>query len=68
LLENYTEENPLSKLGTITVHEPDSSVTNKSPQPKEIAARAYELFLERGAMEGHDVEDWLQAEMELAKK
>ena len=58
----------MSKLGTITVREPDSSVTSKSPEPKEIAARAYELFLKRGAMEGHDVEDWLQAEMELAKK
>ena len=58
----------MSKLGTITVRESDSPITNKSPQPKEIAARAYEIFLKRGALEGHDVEDWLQAEMELTKK
>ena len=58
----------MSKLGTITLREPDTSVSNKSPQPKEIAARAYEIFLKRGALEGHDVEDWLQAEMELTKE
>ncbi|HJW73288.1 MAG TPA: DUF2934 domain-containing protein [Geothrix sp.] len=30
-----------------------------------IAARAYEIFLERGSIHGHDLEDWEQAEMEL---
>jgi hypothetical protein len=64
----YSEENPLSKIGTITTHEADSSPTNKLPIPKEIAARAYEIFLERGATEVRGVEDWLQAEMERAKK
>ena len=31
----------------------------------EIAARAYEIFLNRGASHGHDLDDWLQAEREL---
>ncbi len=31
-----------------------------------IARRAYELYLERGGQDGHDVEDWLRAEAELA--
>jgi len=35
---------------------------------REIARRAYEIYLERGARDGHDVEDWLQAEAELAGK
>ncbi len=28
----------------------------------EVAKEAYALFLERGAVHGHDVEDWLRAE------
>lgn len=30
-----------------------------------IRRRAYELYLERGMTEGHDVEDWLRAEEEV---
>jgi hypothetical protein len=38
------------------------------PGNQEIAARAYEIFLARGATRGNDVEDWLQADRELAEK
>lgn len=31
----------------------------------EIARRAYDLYLARGREDGHDLEDWLQAELEL---
>jgi hypothetical protein len=31
----------------------------------EVARRAYELFLARDGAEGHDVEDWLEAERQL---
>ena len=31
----------------------------------EVAQRAYALFLARGGTEGHDVEDWLEAERQL---
>ena len=34
--------------------------------PERIAARAYELYLERGGGHGQDWEDWLAAERELA--
>lgn len=30
-----------------------------------IAARAHDLYVARGADDGHDVEDWLQAEREI---
>lgn len=30
-----------------------------------LAARAYELYLARGASDGRDMEDWLAAEREL---
>ena len=32
----------------------------------EIKRRAYEIYLERGEEPGRDLEDWLQAERELA--
>ena len=36
-----------------------------APGDAEIAARAFELYCERGGAHGHDVEDWLTAEREL---
>ena len=35
------------------------------PTHDEIAMRAYERFLQRGAQHGQDFEDWLIAEREL---
>jgi hypothetical protein len=34
----------------------------------EIAQRAYQLYLLRGGAEGHDLEDWLQAEQEIVQE
>ena len=36
-----------------------------TPAPAEIAARAYEIYLWRGATDGHALEDWLEAERQL---
>jgi DUF2934 family protein len=41
------------------------NMTQPSPKTEQIAARAYQLYLERGRTDGHDVDDWLQAEYEL---
>ena len=35
------------------------------PAREEIERRAYELYLVRGGIDGHDQEDWLEAEREL---
>ena len=32
---------------------------------EKIRRRAYEIYLERGGEQGHDLEHWLQAEREL---
>ena len=40
-------------------------MTVQRPTPAQIAARAYQIYLERGRMSGHDMDDWLQAEYEL---
>jgi hypothetical protein len=36
------------------------------PSHGEVARRAYELFLARGAQHGSDRQDWLEAERELS--
>ena len=42
---------------------PDAAAT--TPSHADIAARAYARFLARGAADGRDCEDWLEAEREL---
>lgn len=36
-----------------------------SPRLEEIRVRAYEIYMKRGGLPGHDLDDWLQAEREL---
>jgi len=36
------------------------------PTQDQIAARAYEIYLERGCTPGDPMQDWLRAERELA--
>ena len=43
------------------------SLPPRDPINEAIARRAHELFLARGAEHGHDLDDWLQAERELAE-
>ena len=38
------------------------------PTKNLIEARAYELYLQRGRENGHDVDDWLTAEKELKQR
>jgi hypothetical protein len=45
------------------------SLTAKThPTPEEIELRSYQIYIERGCADGHDVDDWLQAEHELSEK
>ena len=48
-----------------TAHVPNEQATNSGEPHDQIAQRAYEIFLARGATHGQDVEDWLYAEAEL---
>ena len=45
---------------------PDSSGDARRHSADRIAARAYELYLERGGSDGQDFDDWLTAEKELS--
>jgi hypothetical protein len=43
----------------------DDISANGAPNHDEIGRRAYEIYLERGGLPGHELEDWLQAEREI---
>jgi hypothetical protein len=58
----------MAKNEALATRETSGSTVSSRPTQEEIAVRAHEIFLERGATPGHDLEDWLQAEMDLAKK
>ena len=36
-----------------------------APTHEQIAQRAYEIFVERGQPQGHDLDHWLEAEAQL---
>jgi hypothetical protein len=55
-----------AKQPSTAVGEEERSVVN-SAREQEIKRRAYEIYLERGEEPGRDLEDWLQAERELAR-
>jgi len=40
-------------------------VSVTQPTQAQIAARAYELYVQRGRQDGYEMDDWLQAEYEL---
>jgi hypothetical protein len=55
---------PLSAKAKATTATTTSSASG--PTHEQISKRAYELYLERGSVEGHHDEDWLLAEAELS--
>jgi hypothetical protein len=56
-----------SQLADTSVHVPFTSAGYLllPPRADDIAVRAYRLYEERGAVDGHDVEDWVEAEDQL---
>ena len=56
-----------SKPPSIEVGNEERSVDSSAPE-QEIRRRAYEIYLERGEEPGRDLDDWLQAERELASR
>ena len=42
-------------------------MATQHPSEERIRARAYEIYLQRGAQPNHDTDDWLQAEYELMR-
>jgi hypothetical protein len=46
-------------------NQPRNGTFGAIPRVDEIAARAHEIYLSRGAQAGHELDDWLQAEREI---
>ena len=46
----------------------DRKTQSSEEVQRQIRRRAYELYEERGRTEGHELDDWLQAEAELIGK
>jgi hypothetical protein len=44
------------------------AVAKTAPAYEDIAKRSYELYLQRGAVDGFHEQDWLQAEAELSSR
>jgi hypothetical protein len=66
-LERQTEQ-----LGKRVERHPDEIEKKPSDEPtvlvpieQQIRQRAYELYEQHGRKEGHDLDDWLRAELEL---
>ncbi len=57
----------LLKLRTASIDDMLDVAQEVALQQK-IRSRAYELYQERGRGEGHELDDWLQAEDELSVK
>ena len=57
----------MSKTKEAPAPKSKKAVAQKSkPTQDQIATRAYEIYLERGATPGDPMQDWLQAEHELS--
>jgi len=57
---NHTEKSPTA--------ESESLSATAHPTREETKLLAYEIYIQRGCADGHDVDDWLQAEHELFEK
>ncbi len=57
---------PAPALETAVEIRSTTIVTKASPES--VQQRAYQLYLERGAGHGNDLEDWFRAEAELKQK
>ena len=56
------EDNHQNISGSSSIAE---QIDKNGPTSDEIRQRAYDIYTERGGIDGLDLEDWLQAEREL---
>jgi len=56
-------------LPTATPRQTPTQVTKSAPDLQEqIRRRAHDLYEQRGRAEGHEIDDWLQAESETTQQ
>lgn len=47
---------------------PGQPAVSKRPRTEDIERRAYQIYIGRGGSDGHDLDDWLQAERQVAEE
>ena len=57
-----------TRMAAAATHATLSRLEPASISQVDVARRAYEIYLARGCEQGHDVDDWLQAERDLTKR
>ena len=63
------KENGRTEFQATSVHvASEEASTGNSARSEEIKRRGYEIYLERGEQPGRELDDWLQAERELARR
>jgi Protein of unknown function (DUF2934) len=53
---------------TAAVQGGSQAAVRRSPVTEEIELRAYHIYLGRGATDGHDLDDWVQAERQVLEE
>ena len=57
-----------SEVGATPIRShPEDASANHTPIWEKISLRAHEIYLERGGLQGNELDDWLQAERELER-
>ena len=54
-----------SMKNVVAMPVPAATIPGAAPSRDDVARRAFELYCQRGRQDGHDLQDWLQAEQEL---
>jgi hypothetical protein len=61
----HEQRNTARERAGSTQSSPSSAGSGRDVSANDISARAYELYERRGREDGHDWDDWLEAENEL---
>ena len=61
-----SKENEMRATGNL--NRKSSAESMDQEMREQIEKRAYEIFEARGAEPGHDVEDWVRAELEIVQQ
>jgi hypothetical protein len=68
-MSSKLKANETTEFSSTSSSAPDAggSPTENHAHVEEIRLRAYEFYLERGGQPGLELDDWLQAELELGQ-
>ncbi|HBR49683.1 MAG TPA: hypothetical protein DEA71_06330 [Nitrospira sp.] len=61
-MKTRSDQKKEEAMGQAVSDEPAHATLNAGEVQERIAMRAYELYRERGAIDGYDLDDWLEAE------